>query len=655
MKIDSGLAVVGLDWLSESVCNLTDNIIRRSPTEFIERFRYLPEAVTRFSGPFSFDLNPYMKEIIDCLDPDHPAREINLKKGVQVTYTTSVLENAILFSLCHIKTLPIAYVTAEQDLANDRREINIIPMLHHSGFHEMIKSHNEFNARSQGVTSKKISVEGGGYVKFFGATNAKKMRQYSFCIMLKDEIDAWPELVGKDGDPDKLTDDRTSGYHETRKIFRGSTPLISGISKIDYHYERGDKRQYFIRCKRCGSAQYIRWKNENGAYQFCWEMENDDLIRDSVAYVCRQCGFKHYEYDKTDLFDPDNGAEWRPTKKPAEPDIRSYNLPAFYSPIGFKPWHKCVQQFLDGFDPKTNRVTDVNVFQVFYNNILAKSFEVVGQKVSISAATGHRRVEYKCGEVPNRHSVLYGGGDIRFLTCCVDVHKDNLAVAVFAWANHSKCYLVDYWRFEDDTGSEDGCTSVESSVWDRLDKLICDKEYTADDGGRFKIFATFIDANFATDTVLNFCARFTSNVYPIIGAANISKKQRVQEFGEWHTPNGLIGYRIIVDHYKDRLAPVLKRRWTVKDGIQKPYHFNVPFDITETQLSELTKETKRKEVDKYGQTKWNWYRVEGSRNELWDLLVYGHAGVEIIAWKICIDHFKLQTVDWPKFWQADIF
>jgi len=32
-------------------------------------------------------------------------------------------------------------------------------------------------------------------------------------------------------------------------------------------------------------------------------------------------------------------------------------------------------------------------------------------------------------------------------------------------------------------------------------------------------------------------------------------------------------------------------------------------------------------------------------------LVYGHAAVEILAWKICIEHFELETIDWRQFWE----
>ena len=129
-----------------------------------------------------------------------------------------------------------------------------------------------------------------------------------------------------------------------------------------------------------------------------------------------------------------------------------------------------------------------------------------------------------------------------------------------------------------------------------------------------------------------------------------AKNQTIKEFAEFTTQAGTVGYRILVDHYKDRLAPVLRREWEEGAGEQKKYHFNAPIDISDKQLKELTVETRRERKDEKGNVSYFWYRPGNARNELWDLLCYGHAAVEILAWAICIQHFELETVDWPTFW-----
>ena len=83
----------------------------------------------------------------------------------------------------------------------------------------------------------------------------------------------------------------------------------------------------------------------------------------------------HHEHDKERLFSEDHGAHWKPTARPVEPGIRSYHLPAMYSPIGMAPWYSLVSDYLDAFDTEARKVKDAGLYQVFYNNVLAEPFE----------------------------------------------------------------------------------------------------------------------------------------------------------------------------------------------------------------------------------------------------------------------------------------
>jgi phage terminase large subunit GpA-like protein len=646
---NSNLKKIGLDWMLSSVDGITDHIGHVTPSAFNESVRYLPESVTSMPGYIRYAINPFMREIVDCFDVDSPVREVSVMKGVQITYTTA-LESGVLYYMAHVKTLPIMYMTADKELATARVENNFIPMINQSDLSHIVRSSDEGNTRKTGKTINHIQFAGGGYLVPFGARNADKMRSYSICVMLKDEIDAWPDTVGRDGDPDALSDARCLGYWDRRKIFRGSTPLIKGMSKIEKAFLRGDQRHYMVRCKKCNFQQALRWSTKDDVGGFKWELQDGVLLQDSVRYCCQSCGEPHFEHDKTNLFATEHGAEWVPTATPDSYDVRSYHLPALYSPYGMQPWYQCVTLWLDSYDTETRHVKDPGKLQVFYNNILAESFEIMGSKVSFSAVSAHRRTWYTLGHIPNKTAMEHLGGAVLFLTCTVDVHKSFLAVAVIGWAIDAKNLLIDYLKFEV-TDREPDCTELSSPVWGKLRQLIEEKEYTADDGIKYRIHLTLIDASYSTDTVVGFCGAYASGVYPVLGRDRPAKAQRISEFAEFTTQSGTIGYRIFVDHYKDRLAPVLRREWHEQDGIQRRYHFNAPVDLTDDALKELTIEQRREKRDAAGVVSYYWHRPGNARNELWDLLVYGHAAVEIIAWNICVKHFELETVNWPEFWQ----
>lgn len=642
---------LGRDWLIDYIEGMKDSISHLTPVEFNEQHRYLPESVTSIPGYIRYDVNPYMREILNCCDVNSPVREVNLKKGVQITYST-LLESIALYYMAHIKTLPVMYITASYELSKSRVENNFIPMINQSGFGHIIRSSDIENTRKSGKTINHIQWDGGGYMIPQGAKSADKMRSYSICVLLKDELDAWVDNIGKNGDPNKLSDDRCSAYWPRRKIFRGSTPLIKGTSKIEAEYRRGDQRKYQVLCISCGFPQEIVWSGKNEKtrkkYGFDWDMEEGVLQLDSVRYHCSNCQHSHYEYDKEKLFSPDFGAHWKPTARPVEPQIRSYHLPATYSTL--QPWYKCVSSYLDAYDVDEKKIKDVGSYQVFTNNVLAEPFELQESKINFVLVSGHRRMAYKRGEVPNKYAFQHVGSPILFLTCQVDVHRFNLAVTVMGWAKDSKCFVIDYWRFVPDR--KDGeCGELSNPVWGKLREVIEEKKYTADDGKTYRIALTFVDSGYSNITVINFCGDYASGVYPILGRDRAANFQRIREFAEFKTQIGTVGYRILVDHYKDRLAPILRRTWEEGAGEQKPYHFNAPLDMTDSELKELTVETRREKRDEKGRVSYFWHRGGKAKNELWDLLVYGHAAVEILAYDMCIKQMELETVDWPKFWQ----
>jgi phage terminase large subunit GpA-like protein len=646
--------LIGADWVAEQYESRVSSVDRISPSEYNEATRYLPSSVTSMPGYIRFDVNPFMREIIDCFDIHSPVREVSLMKGVQITYTTA-LESGILYFADHVGTLPMMYMTADKELATARIENNLIPMFNQSDLAHIIRSSDEGNTRKTGKTKDHIQFAKGAYLVPFGAKNADKMRSYSIAILLKDEIDAWQDTVGKDGDPDALSDARTDGYSETCKIFRGSTPLIKGTSKIYKAYLKGDQRKYMVLCKSCSYPQELRWETidqETGVVGgFQWDFDdNGILLLDSVRWCCAKCGHAHYEHDKEFLYSPDNGAHWKPTATPVSNGVRSYHLPALYSPVGMRPWSKNVLQYLEAFDPVERKIKDYGKYQVFYNNVLAMPYEVKGMKVHKEQMYAHRRVVYRFGEIPNRYAQQHSHSHILFLTCTIDVHKSNLAVSVFGHCTDSIVYVIDYWRFEVESDEKD-CSEIDSPVWGRVREIIEEKVYTADDGKQYRIALTLIDAGYANATVTAFCSDYLGGVYPILGRDRPAKNQTIKEFSEFKTQAGTTGYRILVDHYKDRMAPVLRREWSEDSGPQKPYHVNVPVDMTDKQIEEYTVESRQKKTDDKGYTSYFWYRPGNARNEAWDLLIYSSAAAEILAWQICTQHFELETVDWARFWE----
>ena len=634
------------NWLAEQILSIKTEHHPKLVTDWAESTRYLPPSVTPKPGMYNFDVCPYMREIADCMSSESPIREIDMIKGAQITATVSLLENSIGYYIEHENNCPMMLVTADKELADLRIDKYIVPMLENSGLADLIQANDSLSKGKSGRTKDKLSWKGGGFLVPFGANSSNKLRSISIKVLLFDEIDGFKMGVGKDGDPLKLAIARTSSYEHSRKILKLSTPTIKGASNIEREFKKGDQRFYKVPCKRCGYEQVLRFngvdKQTGESYGVVWETESGILVPDSVRYLCKNCQGELKEADKVDMFD--NG-RWEATAKSTDPQRRSYSLSGLYSPYGFKSWKSCVQDWLDAWDTERNQAKDVEALQVFYNNVLGEPFRKENDKLKLSAMFGHRRTEYHFGEVPNYLAERSCDSEIMLLTCAVDVHKNNLAVAVFGWTVHHRAFLIDYWRFEGD------CLSLESDPWAKLKDLIYNKVYIAEDGKKYRIQLTLIDSGYAQSTVFEFCNK-TDGTLPIKGLPDVQKGSSNKEFKEVTSPMGTTVFNINVNFYKDRWQASLKRPWD-REGNQQEFCFNVPTDVTEKQLKELTVETRVEDfnpvTNAFRGFKWN--RPSGADNELWDLIGYNNAAIDILAHHISVTQGGRKDVNWIEFWE----
>ncbi len=106
-----------------------------------------------------------------------------------------------------------------------------------------------------------------------------------------------------------------------------------------------------------------------------------------------------------------------------------------------------------------------------------------------------------------------------------------------------------------------------------------------------------------------------------------------------------------MDLYKDRWSPTLRKEWNGQGEMPRGM-FNAPADIDSKYLKELTVEYKREERDPATNKliRQVWHRPGGSRNEMWDTLIYNTAIFESLVLEACTDICGLEALIWPEFW-----
>jgi phage terminase large subunit GpA-like protein len=418
---------------------------------------------------------------------------------------------------------------------------------------------------------------------------------------------------------------------------------VKGASKIEALFEQGDQRRYFVNCLKCGFSQWLKFRpklTDGVLAGLVWDyLDAEQLQIDpkSVRYLCQNpdCQHPHTNDDKTRLLDPANGAEWRATATAVSPHVR------------MQSWLAVAESFVRAYDDRRKRARDVGKLQVFYNTELGEPFEMVGQRVLLEQVSNHRRDCYAWGQIPNGFAREHCDGAIQLLTCSVDVHADRLKVGVFGWTAGRRCFLIDYITLEGDTEH-----ITDAGSWGALEKLIDEKRYQDGDGRSYGFAITVVDSGFQTDTVYQFCQKWGTGVFPIKGRELPPKRAGIQEFSEFVSTLEVSGYGITVDLYKERWSAALKLDWD-GIGLQPTGLFNVPAVIDDKQLKELTSEIKtvRRDKETNKPVGFTWKRPSGSANELWDLLIYASAALDMLAWDFFGRGEDELGIDWALFFQ----
>jgi phage terminase large subunit GpA-like protein len=455
--------------------NLLNTSVTLSVSAWSANNRILGATSNRANSLYDYSVMPYLTEIADNLSINSDTQEVALMKGVQLGATTGILENFIGYGIEHVSNASMLMVTATDDLAKERMDKFIKPMILDSKMEHRIISSDFFSKnKKSGATSKQMEWVGGGYLKAIGSNSGSSLRSLPIKYLLLDEVDSYPEKVGKDGDPVALAVARTTTFGANKKILYISTPLIEETSQIYKAYLVGDQRKYFVPCLECGEYQdlvFNKVNKETGEiYGLTFKtLENGNLDYDSVEYLCRACQHPHKNYHKTEML---SRGKWMPTAEPQKQGAVSYQISGLYSPASFKSWEDICYEWLQCWDIYTNKPKDIEMLQVFYNNNLGVPFREVREKLQLNVISQHKR-NYARYVLPQSYAEKHTGQKIRLITAAVDVHADNLAVIITGWAA-GRCFLLDYTRIKGN------CIHADDNSWGKLWKLMS-KQYTGVD------------------------------------------------------------------------------------------------------------------------------------------------------------------------------
>lgn len=243
---------------------LADAIRPRPPVQFRE---WLPQNIVLVDGPkkgetWSLADAPYLGEIADCLDVDHPCNLVTVRKSQQ----TGVSILALAWSLYIAETSPdnVIYGLPSIDFLQDMNSQKLQPLIDawqkRTG-KDVISPAVARSGAGSTIYEKRFP---GGSIMLANANVATDLSGKTTRFGVKDEVSKWQNHSNGD-DPEALFWGRFTAFRRTKnfKIFELSTPELDtgdelgdapGHCRIDRSFKRSDQRFWHIACLECGEA-----------------------------------------------------------------------------------------------------------------------------------------------------------------------------------------------------------------------------------------------------------------------------------------------------------------------------------------------------------------------------------------------------------------
>jgi len=649
-------------------------VSRLMPSDFAEKHRFMGTGETRWPGPYSFNLTPYAREILDCLSPDVPVSRIAIMKGAQIGLSTGLIENAIPWIISQYPS-NILLMAADDELVRTAMTQKIDPAIDSCGVRHLIGAHSGANKAKNQRTgdTEKMKEFHGGRLLATSVKSAGKMRQFSAKYGFLDDLDSAKVADEREGSLIKLVDGRFTTFGDTAKIFYISTPVTQQTSVIEPLFLKGDQRYYQIPCSCCGAYQSLKWSvdvdksiHKSGKAGIIYEQDGDSglVYPDSVGYICEFCGGF---IDEKFKYEMNLAGKWEPSAKARAMYFRSYHISGLYAPPGAYSWAQFAQDWCDVWPKENGGKPIIHLLKTFKNICLGQTYEERGRSIDALNLALNTRNEYMPGVVPCKLSKEDGNGSIVLITIGADLNGTTddarLDYTVMGWSETGTSYCIDHGSIGTYQGRKSKTlddrevmtyrNEARNNVWDVFFDIV-NKEWQTDEGYYIKALATGVDVGFHTSFANVFIAK-SPLIFALKGTEDnkfTAYDSNLPPFKESIEQAGL--YLLQSNRLKDRLSDRIALTWHDKNEPQ-PYgfmNFPQPNDgkFTIEFFNQYSGERRDVKINDNGTAiAARWVKKHSSaQNHFWDTDLYCGAVRDIFVDLVCREN-KIKKATWHTF------
>lgn len=527
------------------------------PSVWNEQNRSIPSEFTSKPGKLDLDNSPFWREVLDCMSPLSPVREVAVMKSNQVGFTQIIIEGTMGYVIAKCPQ-PVLYVSADKDLAEMNMSMRVDALLKTCNLQDKIRPSIIKRGKNNKTGDTKSRKEfAGGFIAAFGVKNPNKLRQVGYSMALCDEIDTYDVDLKGQGDPIELIKRRTDAFSQSRKLVYGSTPLIKNASHIERLWKEGDQCYYNVPCPVCGKMQRLVFGDGTGA-GLKYEVRSDgSLDYKSIYYQCEN-GCKITEERKYDMLIK---GKWIPTAIPRLQGMRSFHISALYS--NFFSWKNIVEAWLSTRvgSPEAQKAK----LKQFYNNVLGEPWEEEEKTIDYRQVWKNCR-QYFAGIVPDSLARKDNNGPIAVLTAAIDVNGQQdkaegwLAFEIKAHCAGGQSYSVCKCEIH-------GVTDKGGNAWQAA-RYLLSLPWKTEDGREYFVNLCGVDIGFKPEA----CYSFVNSADHIIPIAGKGRQISDKIFWKHKTP---MGERWTIDtvHFKNVVADRARLVWDRSPELPQPHGF----------------------------------------------------------------------------------
>jgi len=531
---------------------------------------------------------PYQRELMDAIS-DPGIELVTVMKSARVGYTLACICAGTGYFIEH-DPANILLVQPTIDEAKKFSKENIAPTLDIPALHGLV---SEVKSRSSDNTMT-LKLFRGGLLALVGANSPRGFRRASYRIVFFDEVDGYPMSAGTEGDPIALGIRRTE-YYWNRKIIAGSTPTITGHSRIEQLFEEGDQRRYYVPCPACSAYQVLKFPSLK------WPKDSPE----DAHFVCEANGCTIEHRSKRDMIEAGQWRAEKPENFTEHNRHASFHIWAAYSYSPNATWGQLASEFVKAVrNPLTHRT--------FKNTVLGETWREAVVRMDWQVIA-RRRETYTIGTAPRGVLLLVAG---------VDVQKDRLVYEVVGYGRGKTSWSIDAGVLAGDTAD------LEKGPWPQLDALLA-RTFPHEAGVAMVIGRLAVDSGYNTQHVCAWARRYPiSRVITVKGQPGLASlglgvpravevSQRGQRIKRGHKIWPVYGHV-----FKDELFGFLRLERPLDDeALAPPGYLHFP-EYDEEYFRQLTAEELLPSRDG---RRYEYIQIEGRANDFLDARIYARA------------------------------